>query len=63
MHTTELLSRGVERGVITDTQRASLLALGAERESPREAARGFNAITVAYGAGVKVSAPFVCGLV
>lgn len=54
MTSIELLQRGVEQGIITGAQRASLLALEGEPAPGRETPRGFNAITVAYGVGTLI---------
>ncbi|HEY4658547.1 MAG TPA: hypothetical protein VIH11_03455, partial [Gemmatimonadaceae bacterium] len=54
MRSDELLRKGVEQGIINDTQRAALAALDTEGTTGREAARGFNAITVAYGVGALI---------
>lgn len=52
MSTDDLLQRAVERGILTDAQRASVLALAAESgPAPRELPRGFNWVTVAYVLG------------
>lgn len=53
-----LLDLGVDRGVITTDQRSALLALAGAAEPQagerREAERGFNGITIAYGIGAIV---------
>ncbi|MFI5311114.1 MAG: hypothetical protein ACHQQ3_07785 [Gemmatimonadales bacterium] len=54
MRTDELLRSGVAHGIITEVQERSLLALDAPDSTGREAARGFNAVTVAYGVGALV---------
>ena len=50
----ELLQRGVDLGIITGSQQTSLLALDSEGGTDREATRGVNAITIAYGVGALV---------
>lgn len=50
----DLLSAGVEKGIITEAQRAALLALGEPGERPREAIRGFNGVMIAYALGALV---------
>lgn len=54
MKTPDVLARGVEQGIISDEQRDALLALGRPGQAPREAARAFNGITIAYGVGALV---------
>ena len=54
MKTPDVLARGVAQGIITDEQRDALLALGRPGQAPREAARAFNGITIAYGVGALV---------
>jgi len=50
--TEELLQRALSRGLITPEQHASVLALASEDGArPREMARGFNWVTVAYALG------------
>lgn len=51
----DLLRLAVDRGLITEAQRASILALGAESGPwPREVPRGFNWVTVAYVLGASL---------
>jgi hypothetical protein len=54
MRSVELLRKGVEQGIITNAQQASLLALESESAPGREAPRGVNAITIAYGVGALI---------
>jgi len=54
MNTPDMLSRGVAQGIISTEQRDALLALGVGGGEPREAARAFNGITIAYGVGALV---------
>ena len=54
MESRDLLEHGVSSGIITVEQRDALLALGEPAGAPREAARAFNAITIAYGVGALV---------
>jgi hypothetical protein len=54
MRSVELLKKGVEQGIITSAQQASLLALDSEPTPSREAPRGVNAITIAYGVGALI---------
>ena len=52
LSTEELLQRALSRGLITPDQHASVLALASEAGAPpREMARGFNWVTVAYALG------------
>ncbi len=54
MNTPDVLARGVEQGIITVEQQDALLGLAAGGQGPREAARAFNGITIAYGVGALV---------
>jgi len=54
MESRDLLEHGVTSGIITAEQRDALLALGEPAGAPREAARTFNGITIAYGVGALV---------
>ena len=54
MSAPDLLQQGVDRGIITEEERDALLALGTPGQEPREAARTFNGIIIAYGVGALV---------
>lgn len=54
MDSRDLLEHGVSSGIITADQRDALLSLDGSAGAPREAARTFNGITIAYGVGALV---------
>ena len=54
MSAPDLLQQGVDQGIISGEQRDALIALGTPGQEPREAARTFNGITIAYGVGALV---------
>ena len=54
MDSRKLLDTGVEKGIISATQRDALLALGAREGTAAEAGRALNGVTIAYGVGALV---------